>query len=249
MTSGTEALTAPPSLPRLQYAAAPPWHRRHVWSRALFAVGFVCIAISAARWLPALLGQAALVYWQNRCAQYSASPEKVVFSEVNSSTSARGIDPAPVAAGEVPRAWNEFYARLSPPGLRSAGTAFLHTLRNGSGERLVAVDVIHSSSATSGERDVLLPRVIATGSWLRPPREIWVSPNETTQTSKSPQPADVLSLSGVEEAGPYRVFAGQIDPADASHFTIRFESGDRSGVVDGWLRDDDTVLLSERGMQ
>jgi hypothetical protein len=34
-----------------------------------------------------------------------------------------------------------------------------------------------------------------------------------------------------------RVFAGQVDPADASHFSLRYAIDDREGTIDGWLRD------------
>jgi hypothetical protein len=46
---------------------------------------------------------------------------------------------------------------------------------------------------------------------------------------------------------PRRVFAGQLDPADASRFWIEYEwpSGDR-GFVDGRLNDDESVTLSIR---
>ena len=43
-----------------------------------------------------------------------------------------------------------------------------------------------------------------------------------------------------------RMFAGQPDPADPAHFTIRYELDDQPHVIDGWLRDDDTVLLAWR---
>jgi hypothetical protein len=33
-----------------------------------------------------------------------------------------------------------------------------------------------------------------------------------------------------------RVFAGQADAKDASHFTLEYEHGGRRGVIDGWLR-------------
>ena len=35
-----------------------------------------------------------------------------------------------------------------------------------------------------------------------------------------------------------RFFAGQIDPGDESHFTIRYQADGRDGVIDGWLKDD-----------
>jgi hypothetical protein len=43
-----------------------------------------------------------------------------------------------------------------------------------------------------------------------------------------------------------RIYAGQLDPEDASHFTIDYEARGRRHTIDGWLRDDETVLLEER---
>ena len=42
---------------------------------------------------------------------------------------------------------------------------------------------------------------------------------------------------------PLRLFAGQSDPIDQSHFTIKLEAGGRVGVIDGWLQPDDTITL------
>jgi hypothetical protein len=36
---------------------------------------------------------------------------------------------------------------------------------------------------------------------------------------------------------PLTLYAGQPDPDDASHFTIRYSAGRRSGIIDGWLID------------
>jgi hypothetical protein len=43
---------------------------------------------------------------------------------------------------------------------------------------------------------------------------------------------------------PLQLFAGQPDALDSSHFTIRYVAGKRHGVIDGWLRRDDSVALS-----
>ena len=37
-----------------------------------------------------------------------------------------------------------------------------------------------------------------------------------------------------------RIFAGQPDPNDPSHFTIEYEADGKRGVIDGWLRDSQT---------
>ena len=52
-------------------------------------------------------------------------------------------------------------------------------------------------------------------------------------------PADLLN-------SPVRCFAGQPDPDDPSHFTVRLELGATPGTIDGWLEDDDRVRLKFR---
>ena len=43
-----------------------------------------------------------------------------------------------------------------------------------------------------------------------------------------------------------RWYAGQCDPSDDSHFTINFQLDGKPGVLDGWLRNDDTIRLQLR---
>lgn len=44
-----------------------------------------------------------------------------------------------------------------------------------------------------------------------------------------------------------RLFAGQPDPADPSHFTIGYAVNGRPGTIDGWLQDDERVKFRVRG--
>jgi hypothetical protein len=46
-----------------------------------------------------------------------------------------------------------------------------------------------------------------------------------------------------------RIYAGQADPADASHFTIEYDKPDGRHLIDGWLTENDQVLLEERKME
>jgi hypothetical protein len=43
-----------------------------------------------------------------------------------------------------------------------------------------------------------------------------------------------------------KLFGGQPDPNDESHFTIAYESNGEKGTIDGWLMNDDTVKLEVR---
>jgi len=56
----------------------------------------------------------------------------------------------------------------------------------------------------------------------------------------------------VHDPGYLRFFSGRIDPADPSHFTIDYDVAlvhdpqaipILHGTIDGWLRDDDSILL------
>jgi hypothetical protein len=43
-----------------------------------------------------------------------------------------------------------------------------------------------------------------------------------------------------------RVYAGQIDPNDSAHFTIRYQMWGQEDVLDGRLQDDDQIILTPR---
>ena len=51
----------------------------------------------------------------------------------------------------------------------------------------------------------------------------------------------------IEYGNVMRFFAGQPDPADASHFTIRYQADGREGVIDGWMKDDGLHLRPREG--
>jgi hypothetical protein len=44
-----------------------------------------------------------------------------------------------------------------------------------------------------------------------------------------------------------RVYAGQADPADASHFTIAYQLDGKAGTIDGWAKDTGVVLRPREG--
>ena len=46
--------------------------------------------------------------------------------------------------------------------------------------------------------------------------------------------------------GHWRVFAGQLDAANRSHLTFAYDIDGRPGVIDGWLKDGDRLMLEPR---
>jgi hypothetical protein len=45
-----------------------------------------------------------------------------------------------------------------------------------------------------------------------------------------------------------RIFAGQPDPGDPSHFTIRYQMWGQEDIVDGRLDDHERITLTQRHM-
>ena len=89
---------------------------------------------------------------------------------------------------------------------------------------------------------VLITRASVPATWwpgshvapVREPNGLPTSPLPATLTLAEHYPPAV------------RLYAGQADDSDASHFTIAYEAGDGSGTIEGWLGDDDLVHLQVR---
>lgn len=170
--------------------------------------------------------------WQDRrrlqreitaCADYRLPADTVVF-EPNPDAAARLIrsgeydDHPPPNACRIGRPWEALVASMGWPEERWA--VFCHARTSPAGHhRLVVVERLKYSG--SG----LI--IDATGS---PPRRLpctW---------------RNYILFRRINRADPeVRLYAGQPDPDDASHFTIGYALGESRGSVDGWLLDDDTL--------
>lgn len=73
--------------------------------------------------------------------------------------------------------------------------------------------------------------------------------NDATQLrahwAAATQPGNPGKLT-VQYSDQLRLYAGQIDPADTSHFTITYDLDGQTGVIDGWLKADRIVVLQPR---
>ena len=135
------------------------------------------------------------------------------------------------AAFFVPDTWKQLNAAIGQQ-IQTWGTLFLHerTTRTSKRKLLVGVDI---AGWSRGGPVVLFARcrTIAPAAPVRLPAQ-----------EKIDHPS--VHLSNTE--GLLRLFAGQPDANDASHFTIGYVLGDQKGVIDGWLKDDGSVLLERR---
>jgi hypothetical protein len=191
--------------------------------RIILLVVLLGCGLASAKWLRAGWDHARLLYWQRKCLAYSAPADRVIDQSGKQSV----------------KEWQEFYALLSPPGRKAAPVVFLGEMRTRGGrKRLVAVEVSLVGASTFDGVIWFDYHVIEPGGlWHRP--RLVKNDFDTVVVWKS-------------EASNVKLFAGQRDPGDPSHFKITFEtharqsSPARAGVIDGWLQENDTISSETR---
>jgi hypothetical protein len=122
-----------------------------------------------------------------------------------------------------------------PITLWEPGPAFVHARSaKGAGRRIVGVDL---AEAMLPDAMGFYVHVMKPATWLTDPR-----------TVGRPRPVGDFWFS-LTEGETIRVFAGQADANDPSHFTIEFDLSGRRGTIDGWLRANETIDLRPRDAQ
>ena len=203
----------------LDYAQTSPWHQRRSSRRVVMLCFGVLLLGLCLRWGGSLVQRAKANYWFAQCVNHSSAPDEIAFEEDAAGSA--------VAGRQVPQ-WSSFYGTWSRAGLLTRGTLFLHKRMSRSGNgRLVGVDLLNGRNGG----------VQMQSRVFEPP----VNPGPAKLKSATAREVELL-----KEPGGLRIFAGQADPSDASHFTIAYQVRERRGLIDGWLKDDDTVLLEPR---
>ena len=205
---------------QLDYAPrALPFLKRAKVRRVLVSVGLACAGVGALLWAPFLVEQTERIVAQWRCLRYSAPASEEVVREDKSGDFSLWSKPGMV----------QTLVETSHVGPIDGAVLFLHGRSVGARpKRLVVVTLI-------------------TGGWvetkvieLRTFRHMYFrSMNRGV-------------LPGCENGyffKDFRVFAGQADPKDSSHFTIEYELEGKREIVDGWLVDNEFeyVRLERRG--
>jgi hypothetical protein len=185
---------------------------------------------------------ASMRYWERRAMRYSAPADRTVFEEEPAAASQLVAGDARyhrspmylAFAGYVP---TEFHGLR--PIWEADAVAFLGERRApGSVARIVAAVVV-VGQAFDERHEVSLYAVAIEPDALGAVRIVGHTPG-------------ALALHAIDRGRRLsdqpllRLYAGQIDSADASHFTIRYELGGQGGAIDGWLRGDDSVGLKVR---
>lgn len=207
---------------QLDYARGLSWHKRPWTRRATLAAVLVLSLVASRKWLAAAWDHGRLLYWQGQCLSYTAPPEYLVARLNGSQTAA---------------CWAAFYARFSPPGRNPYGTVFLHEMRKQDGSRrLVAVEVSRFMGLGSNP-DVEFSMEFHV-----------IDPATPWRSARLVGNGDVRPTFWYEGGGAehFEIRAGQPDQSDRSHFTVEVAWKGRATTLDGWLREDDTVVMEPR---
>jgi hypothetical protein len=205
--------------PPLDYAQTPSLTRRKAFRRAMIAAGVLAIIICGWAMLPQ--------YWRNaqqwrqhrRWMSYTCPPSVIAF-EPPGEKAKRLFQPRSDYIMR-PSGVFHFVAGLPPAEL------FVHGRRRPDGARRLVLAALGYDRTNAGiqlrlEGEVIIPATIARASRRSP---ISFGPLIADSTGKTP-----------------RIYAGQPDLNDASHFTMQFEFPDgRTGTIHGRLSDDDSI--------
>jgi hypothetical protein len=221
--------------PQLDYAPPRRWNVVRVWRKTVIAILIVASLTAALAWGWKFTWQLQRAHLQKQCLDFVLSPDQVVYTEDKTEANALLTrDPKYLrtltGAAYQPTEAAKFFVGLPPSGM-----AFLHSRQAvDRPQRLVCVRVWiwHTSNTT---RTVWLESTASRTIELAIPRE----------SSESLAPGQSLPLAlSLDDV--LRLFAGQIDPADSSHFAIVYELNGKRGSIDGWLKSDDSVILEVR---
>ena len=240
----------PASNQPLDYAPGEPIRRRRR-VREWFTVIAVLAVVLLAWWQgPSTYRRIARAYWQHRVARYLAPADRVVYEEDPSRWATLLAQPEYRKMPVSSPGWSPFVAYLASPLQRlseitkarpGATVVFAHARRTPGGrECIVVVWMAYNAirpdavgATPDNQVGVRLPTdVTSGGKHLEAMNILYVAPPSVAENRQTP-----LYM---------RIYAGQPDPLDPTHFTIPYEIGEYSDVLDGYLRDDETVLLRPR---
>jgi hypothetical protein len=227
----------------LDYAPHPvPLLRRR---RVRVAIGAAAIVLTLG-WLAASFGRALLDnvdYWrlQRACLRYTAPSDRVVFTTRSAEANALARQGGGFHGFYLPGRFD--IAGYEPPELRHL-FGFSGMVILGDPGRNVAF--LHERTSPNGHRRLII--LCADGTAAGRTMGLWSTVLEPVSvlSSRRHQYSAVFAELFHDVTGDFRVFAGQPDPNDLSHFTIGYELAGTPGIIDGWLEDSGDVRLKER---
>jgi hypothetical protein len=231
------------------------------------------LTIASWKWGQRAMLQVRILYWQQQCMRYSSSPDTVVYEEEPPAAAALLTDkalyrayvlnrsrppsvavPSVNAAAAQPVCETRF--RASWAGVANTNLGQLGgVLGAASAKSVRAIAFIHERRSPGGHRRLVIVAYTPEANTFTPGfiegynySTLAITPATLlAPPSIIPRGWDFDVLSGWPRHPPMvRMYAGQPDPRDASHFTIRYQMWGQEDILDGRLDDSDDVTLTPR---
>jgi hypothetical protein len=199
-----------------------------------------------------------MLYWQRQFMSFTLPPDFVAYEEDPAAATklladqpylhvptrlARRSDSAATQPTTTRAAAYQDTAMLAhgfpgAPGL--GGQIFMHEMRTPSGKRRLAI------VRYLPEQDVFTPSMVISYNLT----VTVVTPATAFSLPVARRQEDPVDVTSGWQSNPpnVRMYAGQPDPNDPSHFTIRYQMWGQEDIVDGRLDDRERITLTQRHM-
>ncbi len=206
-----------------------PARRRRRWIVGLLIAGAVAMLwIAGPGWLVRVQGW----YWQRQWMAHEFSPGQVVVKVPDDFY--RPTLSSPAAARYLSTYANSDYL------------IYLHARRTPAGkQRLVAVRFSINISFDDSPFMVIAISEVLIPQWFGYSK--WISASPASLFALAMEPTSSGIKGAVSSTNTFTILAGVTDPVDQSHFTFVVQRVGQADVIyDGWLHDNDSVLIEPR---
>ena len=225
---------APPMAAPIPYAPPLPWHRRRRTQTIIVRLVIIAAILCGTGWLFRFAQQLQFLGQQRQWMNYTLPADKIVLAQGTPDAIQLLKMPGyfPLAGGASARRAPEWSCKRS-----DLSHPFIHALHAaGHAQRLVSIVAEPNYNQGDG-------RKLALFAYTEIPAGF----------EPGAQPQDACTVYNIGAGhlllpiqNSLRLFAGQPDPADESHFTLRAEIDGKPILIDGYLMSNDTVKLEPR---
>jgi hypothetical protein len=207
----------------LNYAPRPRVAKR-IWRWIYGLIFAAAIAVAAVEWAPGLYRYVQFLYWQHRCMVFVQPPNHVVFEQAGTQ----------IVHTEQCRSVMELDSTLN------GCTIYLHEMHQPDGTRLLIAVSLFPSVASGRSIELSIYPQISVAEWTIGPR-----PRELPTPVIVDWGGTAILWAGAN--GQHcKIYAGQPDANNPSHFTFDYEIDGTRYTADVWLKDGGQLVGSQR---
>lgn len=214
----------------LDYAPRPRLWRRRPFRLTVIATVLLALVAAGAYWYPDISFRIRLAYWQRQCMNHVIPPDKVILTADPKLVPILLKDPdyvpttTPFGPGVLaayrPRCYREYHCKaLVGTTAGDDAVIFMHNLRNRQGTERLVIAFDRGEPYTKSRPE----HCITIEVWQ--PRPLY---GELRGFSGGVKTRSIFNLSARLRDNTQRIqlYAGQLDSADPSHFSVRWEATD-----------------------